>query len=126
MTGTQEDPSRTLPHDPYGHGHSVAAYLGPDEPASKPLLADGLTPPHEPEVWPDCYFQGHAWPPGLESNVPPYAMELYTRGIDSYVWTQGYVVRGPNAGLLMTAGNPYTKQFPSDSTRKVFDGPYPK
>jgi hypothetical protein len=107
-------------------GHSVAAYLGPDESTSKPVLADGLTPPHEPDVWPDCYFQGHVWPPGLESNGPPYAMELYTRGIDSYVWTQGYIVRGPNAGLLMTAGSPYSKQFPGDSTRKVFEGPYPK
>jgi hypothetical protein len=107
-------------------GHSVAAYLGPDEPRSKPLLADGLTAPREPEVWPDCYFRRHAWPPGLESNRPPYAMELYARGIDSYVWAQGYIVRGANAGLLTTAPIPYTKQFGSDSTRKVYDGPYPE
>ena len=26
MTGTQENPSRSLPHDPYGHGHSIAAW----------------------------------------------------------------------------------------------------
>jgi hypothetical protein len=107
-------------------GHSVAAILGPDEPGSKPLLADALTAPHEPEVWPDCYFQGHEWPPGFESNQPPYAMELYTRGIDNYVWTQGYIVQGPNAGWLMTAAIPYAKQFGSDSTRKAYDGPYPK
>jgi hypothetical protein len=107
-------------------GHSVAAYLGPDEPRSKPHLADGLTAPHQPEVWPDCYFQGHAWPPSMPANQPPYAMELYMRGIDSYVWTQGYIVRGPNAGLLMTAANPNSKQFGSESTRKIYDGPYPK
>jgi hypothetical protein len=107
-------------------GHSVAAYLGPDEPGSKPLLADGLIGPRQPEVWPDCYFRGHEWPPGFESNQPPYAMELYTRGIDNYVWTQGYIVRGPNAGTLTTAAIPYSKQFGSDSTRKAYDGPYPK
>jgi hypothetical protein len=26
MTGTQEQHAQTLPHDPYGHGHSVAAW----------------------------------------------------------------------------------------------------
>jgi hypothetical protein len=107
-------------------GHSLAAYLGPDDPRSKPLVLDGLMPPGEPEVWPDCYFHGHKWPPELDSNRPPYAMELYTRGIDGYVWTQGYIVRGPNAGLLMTAAIPFTRQFPADSTRKVFDTTEPK
>jgi hypothetical protein len=53
-------------------------------------------------------------------------MELYTRGIDNYVWTQGYIVRGPNAGLLMTAAIPFSKQFPAESTRKVFDATEPK
>ena len=108
-------------------GHSVAAYFGElDPPGKKVLLADGLTPPHEPEVWPDCYFHGHAWPAGLENNKPPYAMELYARGLDSYVWVQGYIVRGPNAGWLTTAAIPYSKHFSSGAQKKVFAGPYPE
>src|SRR5262249_27661444 len=49
-------------------GHSVAAYLGSDDAQTKPQLIDGLVPSHEVETWPDCYFHGHAWPPGLEAN----------------------------------------------------------
>jgi hypothetical protein len=107
-------------------GHSLAAYLDFDTPSKKPLLADGLTPPHPPERWPDCYFHGHAWPAGLEGNKPPYAVELYVRGIDSYVWAQGYIVRGPNAGGLTTAAIPYSRHFVADSTKKVYAGPYPE
>jgi hypothetical protein len=107
-------------------GHSVAAYLGSDNAQTKPLLADGLIPPHKPDIWPDCYFRGHAWPPGLEANKPPYAMELYLRGIDSYVWAQGYIVRGPNAGWLITTSIPYSTQYSADSNKKVYEGPYPE
>src|SRR4051812_32256689 len=107
-------------------GHSVAAYLGNLDEQKKVLLADGLTPPHAPEAWPDCYFHGHSWPPGLEKNKPPYAMELYVRGLDSYVWVQGYIVRGPNAGWLTTAAIPYSQHFSAAAQKKVFDGPYPE
>ena len=51
-------------------------------------------------------------------------MELYVRGIDSYVWAQGYIVRGPNAGWLTTASIPYSKHFLAPSQQKVFEGPY--
>ena len=52
-------------------------------------------------------------------------MELYVRGIDSYVWMQGYIVQGPNAGWLSTAAIPYSTHFTTASTKKVFNGPYP-
>jgi hypothetical protein len=107
-------------------GHSVAAYFGNLKQGGKVLIADGLTPPRAPEAWPDCYFHGHAWPPGLEKNKPPYAMELYARGLDSYVWVQGYIVRGPNAGWLTTAAIPYSQHFSSSAQQKVFAGPYPE
>jgi hypothetical protein len=107
-------------------GHSVAAYMGMLDTGGKPLLVDGLTAPREPEVWPDCYFRGHAWPAGLEKNKPPYAMELYVRGLDSYVWLQGYIVRGPHAGSLSTAEIPYSRHFQRESTEQVYSGPYPQ
>jgi hypothetical protein len=107
-------------------GHSVASYMDLQHDLVKPKLADGLTPPQEPETWPDCYFHGHEWPPGLENNKPPYAMELYVRGIDSYIWAQGYIVRGPNAGELTSAAIPYSTHYKEESRQKVFDGPYPE
>jgi hypothetical protein len=107
-------------------GHSVAAHLSPDGDHITTLLADGLTPPHEPELWPECYFHGHAWPPGLENNAPPYAAELYLRGIDGYIWAQGYIIRGPNAGTLAAVDIPYSTHHREQFAKKVFDGPYPQ
>jgi hypothetical protein len=107
-------------------GHSVAAYLGVENDKTKTLLADGLMPADRLEVWPECYFQPHAWPPGLENNPSPYAVELYVRGLDSYVWAEGYIARGPNAGWLMTAAIPYSSHRQESTARKVFAGPYPQ
>jgi predicted DNA-binding protein (MmcQ/YjbR family) len=74
------------------------------------LLVDGLcAPSQQAELWPDAYFRGHAWPPGLESSPPPFAVELYSRGLDTYVWAEGYIIRGPNAGTLMRAAIPYSQ-----------------
>lgn len=109
-----------------GAGHSVAAYLGFENNQPRTLLVDGLDPSNEPEVWPDAYFYGHAWPAVTGNNPTPYAVELYGRGIDSYVWLEGYIARGPNAGQLTTAAVPYLEGRHEFSTRKVFDGPYPQ
>ena len=89
-------------------------------------LIDGLMPAAPLEVWPDCYFREHAWPPNLQRNPNPYAAELYVRGIDSYVWAEGYVVRGPNAGWFATCSIPYLPLRQETGSRKVFAGPYPE
>lgn len=107
-------------------GHSVAAYLGVQDNRPRTLIVDGLDPPDQPETWPDAYFNGHAWPPSLQGNPTPYAVALYGRGIDSYVWLEGYIIRGPNAGQLTVAAVPYLVGREVSSTRKVFDGPYPQ
>jgi hypothetical protein len=107
-------------------GHSVAAYVGTENDKQQVVVADGLNPPPEPEHFPDCYFQGHAWPPGMTDNPTPYCVELYVRGIDSYVWADGYIIRGPNAGELTTAAVPYSTHHKNAETRKVYDGPYPQ
>jgi hypothetical protein len=108
-------------------GHSVAAHMIPSGDKVVVRLGDGLTTPREPEPWPECYFRGHAWPPGLQENTPPYAAELYLRGLDGYVWAEGYIIRGPNAGMWTSADIPYST-FHHDETfsKKVFDGPYPE
>lgn len=104
--------------------HSVAAYLGRDGDKPRTLLFDGLDPQPQPEVWPEAYFQGHRWPQGLQENAPPYCAELYVRGLDNYVWAEGYVIRGPNAGTLARHPVPYLPVRVEKSTRKVFNGPF--
>jgi len=106
-------------------GHSVAAATIVEGAQRRVLLLDGLTHMDQPEVWPDAYFQGHAWPPGLENNPPPYAVELYARGLDNYIWAQGYIIRGPDAGTLTTAALPYLPGHRTVGSTKVYDGPYP-
>jgi hypothetical protein len=106
-------------------GHSVAAAAVGEGAQYQVLLLDGLTPSDQPEVWPQAYFQGHAWPPGLESNPPPYTAELYLRGLDNYIWGQGYIIRGADAGTLTTAAVPYLPNWGHAGSAKVFAGPYP-
>src|SRR5262249_41150514 len=119
---------------PFGHvwwsagtaSHSVAAYLSREGDQTKTLLADGLNPPSQPEVWPQAYFNGHDWPRGMENNAPPYCAELYVRGLDNYVWAEGYIIRGPNAGTLVKAGIPYLLLREQPYSTKVYNGPYPR
>lgn len=104
-------------------GHSVAATFIPTGPGThKTLIEDGLNPSASPEVWPDAYFQGHAWPQGMERFPQPYAAELYVRGLDNYVWAEGYIIRGPNAGTLCKAAIPYFRDRHVASDAKVYNG----
>jgi hypothetical protein len=108
------------------NAHSVAGRVSGVGPNVKIELVDGLNPAPGPEIWPQSYFHGHAWPPTLaQDQQTPYAVELYVRGLDSYVWAQGYIIRGPNAGWLTTAEIPYGLLSQPASTKKVFNGPYP-
>jgi hypothetical protein len=109
-------------------GHSVAARVDLGGASELVQVLDGLGgPDQQAEIWPACYFHGHAWPAALasEGNAPPYAVELYVRGLDNYIWAEGYIVRGPHAGNLTTAAIPYSPRYAAQGTRKVFDGPYP-
>jgi hypothetical protein len=101
------------------NAHSVAAITITEGGQRKVLLLDGMSPVDKPELWPDAYLHGHAWPPGLESSDPPYCMELYSRGLDNYIWAEGYIVRGDNAGTLMKAGVPYFPGREKTTTEKV-------
>ena len=56
--------------------------------------------------------------PNLTPTPTPYAVELYVRGLDNYLWAEGYIVRGPNAGTLTTARIPYSTHRLDESTRK--------
>jgi hypothetical protein len=103
----------------------VAAYLGRQNGEPRYVFEDGLNPSAQPEVWPDAFFHGHAWPPEMATNPPPYAVELYARGLDNYIWAEGYIIRGPNAGTFIRSTIPYFPNREPGSTRKIFNGPYP-
>jgi len=107
-------------------GHSVAVLLDHGPSPGNAILADAMNPSAKPEYWPDAYFQGHAWPPGMEDNAPPETVELYVRGLDNYLWAEGYLIRGSHAGTLSTAAIPYWKEHTVASDRKVSPGPYPQ
>jgi hypothetical protein len=107
--------------------HSVAALLesgGEGKPPQASMI-DGLMPSASLERWPDAYFNGHAWPPTMEKNPQPYSAELYVRGIDNYVWAEGYIIRGPSAGTLIKTAIPYFAARNRASESVVYDGPHP-
>jgi hypothetical protein len=105
------------------NAHSVAAVATNEGGQRKMLLLDGMAPMEKPEVWPDAYIHGHAWPPGFENNDPPYCMELYVRGLDNYIWAEGYIVRDVNAGTLMKAAVPYLAGRDKATAEKVLTEP---
>lgn len=90
-------------------GHTVSAAEVPKSGGSAIVIVDGLDRPNtSTELWPYAYARGHAWPTGytgLKANI--YAVELYARGLDNYVWAEGFIARGPNAGMLLRAFLPY-------------------
>ena len=108
------------------HGHAAAAYFDHQDSQPRTLVIDGMSGDPQPETWPDAYFNGHAWPPGFNGNPPPYSVELMARGIDNYIWLEGYLIRGPNAGTLLRAAVPYLPAREKSDQQKVFAGPYPR
>lgn len=75
------------------------------------VTVDSLFAPERAEgAYPDSYFTGHR---------DVYCVELNGRGLDNYVWLEGYVGRGPNAGMLLRAAVPYLPGREEASSRKV-------
>ena len=100
-------------------GHTVPALWGA---GTRVTLIDPLDP-RTAEAWPDAYFHGARWPEALRENPPAYTAELFVRGLDSYVWAQGYVIRGDRAGTLVKASIPYLRPFLHAGTETAFAGP---
>lgn len=102
-------------------GHTVAAaeVTRADGPAI--VIVDALEDAQTAtELWPVAYRHGHRWPPaypGVRADL--YSVELYTRGLDDYIWVEGYLLRGPNAGTLTRAPVPYLPPRPSPVTHPL-------
>lgn len=107
-----------------GHSSSAAAVPAPAGPPTLAIvdpLADG-----GPAAWPSAFFRGHRWPddyPGPRG--PTFAAEVYLRGLDDYLFAEGYVVRGAHAGLLVRSAMPHLTGRRSAAAERVYDGPYP-
>jgi hypothetical protein len=101
--------------------HSVGCFMGrtsDDQPQT--IVADPLDPSHLASEWPKMYFEGYTWPPEMQNPSKPYAAEMYGRGIDNYIWLEGYIIRGPNAGTLMAARIPFSTHRRQEKAEKVF------
>jgi len=108
-------------------GHTVAAAEVATAGGSAVVIVDGLQPPQtSAESWPYAYTRGTAWPEGYTGRqADVHAVELYSRGLDNYVWVEGYIVRGPNAGILVRASVPYLPNRLRSSTLRVDRGSRP-
>ena len=102
-------------------GHSVAAAEVARTGAHAIVIVDGLDDAQTAtELWPHAYLDNHRWPPGYRGPKPDiYAVELYTRGLDNYVWVEGYIRHGPSAGMLVRTSVPYLPNRPQPRTIQV-------
>jgi len=102
-------------------GHTVAAAEVAEPDGRAIVIVDALEDAQTAtERWPSAYDRGHRWPPtyvGLRADL--YAAELYTRGLETYVWAEGYIVRGPHAGVLVRASVPYLPNRMLPGTQRV-------
>jgi len=112
-------------------GHTLAAAVLRSRARPVVGIVDGLdSPATAPDVWPEAYTDGHAWPRGYPGARPDiYAVELHARGLDNYIWVEGYIVRGPNAGSLDCVQVPHLPPLPAageaSSVRQVQSWPAP-
>jgi len=67
-------------------------------------IIDSIDPDIYDLEWPSAYFDGILWPQGYPGpRGPLFSAELCVRGLDGYMFAEGYVARGPNAGRLVRA-----------------------
>jgi hypothetical protein len=107
-------------------GHSVGAVPIDRDGTRHLLILDSLNPCPPSETWPSAYFKDITWPDGYrDKRGPLFSAELYARGLDGYLFAEGYVVQGEHAGQLVRAALPYLPGCEKAGTAKIFNGPYP-
>ena len=99
-------------------GYTAAAAEVPRSGGPAIVVVDGLESPQTTaELWPHAYTRGPTWPTGYTGiKATVHSAELFTRGLDDYVWVEGYVLRGPHAGTLLRASVPYVPNRPPPGT----------
>jgi len=101
--------------------HSLAAARIVENGTPTVVVVDGLDEAQfTARVWPDAFFAGYAWPAGYTgTKAPVHAAELYGRGLDSYIWVAGYILRGPSAGKFQSLTIPYLAPRPLPTPERV-------
>ncbi|MBN1505793.1 MAG: hypothetical protein JW955_03050 [Sedimentisphaerales bacterium] len=107
-------------------GHSVGAIPIDRDGTRHLLILDALNPSPPGETWPSAYFNDIAWPEDYPGERGPlFSAELYVRGLDGYLFAEGYVVQGEHAGQSVRAALPYLNGYEEAGSAKIFNGPYP-
>lgn len=99
-------------------GHTTGGVTCTDASGERQVrMVDSLFPTDRAQgLWPEVFFR---------KGGDLYAVELGCRGLDNYVITEAYLVRGPNAGTLVRFRVPYLPGYAKAGRAKVYDGPYP-
>jgi len=85
-------------------GHTVGAVPIDRDGRRYMQIVDSISPDIYDVEWPSAYFDGVVWPQGYPGpRGPLFSAELCVRGLDGYMFAEGYVARGPNAGRLVRA-----------------------
>jgi len=106
--------------------HSVSAAEADTPDGPRIFVMDSLCPPAGPQTWPEAYFHGFRWPKGYPGDRgPAFTAELGARGLDNYLFAEGYVIVGPKAGTLLRAAIPYLPGREAPSSARVYAGPFP-
>ena len=98
-----------------GGCHAMAAARVDDNGRPAIVAVDGLdTAQLSAARWPDAFFQdGIGWPAGYpRTRYPIRTAELYGRGLETYLWLEGYILRGLHAGHFQVAAVPYLPEHP--------------
>lgn len=107
-------------------GHSVGAVPVDRDGRRQWLILDCLSSDPPRDTWPAAYFKDFIWPQGYPGHQGPlFSAELYVRGLDGYMFAEGYVVQGEHAGRLVTAAVPHLPGEQAAGASQIFNGPYP-
>ncbi|MCB9918836.1 MAG: hypothetical protein H6832_10585 [Planctomycetes bacterium] len=84
-----------------GPSHTVAGHIVLRAGGWTVAVADALRPRHEGST---------SWPDGYATSETAYAVEIYEPGLDTAIWSAGYVVCGPASGTRIDAALPFVPQ----------------
>ncbi|MCA8969491.1 MAG: hypothetical protein KDC95_06895 [Planctomycetes bacterium] len=84
-----------------GPSHTVAGHVQRRAGTWTVAVADALRPRHEGAT---------SWPEGYATSEVAYAVEVYEPGLDTAIWSAGYVVTGPASGTRIDAALPFVPE----------------
>jgi hypothetical protein len=102
--------------------HAVGAARVDDNGRPAIVAVDGLDTANLAGAhWPDAFYQnGFGWPEGYTApTYPIQTAELFGRGIETYIWIEGYVLRGHSAGAFDVARIPYLPDHPPPEPQRL-------